>query len=450
MQFNDYIRAVRRYWLNILASVVLFVIIGAAVILASPKTYSATTELFIAPGSGASSEELVQGSEFYQDRVKTYALIVDSELVLNQVIEDLDLDESANALARRVSASAPIDTVILRITATDDSPQGAAATANAVAATFSDVALDLESTGGDAADSIISVSVVESADVPAFPVSPNQRLILVLSIMLGLLGGVIIAVVRDALDHYLRTEDDVRRVSDVAIVGRIPEAADNNDTSPLLGRSSGPYLEAIRQMRTSVRSRVGTDKEQRSFVVTSPLRGEGKTTLAIGLAYALADTGHNVCLVDADLRRPRIAKILGLHNNVGVSAVLDRTAALLDAQQQAPDSDLVVIPSGPVPSNPSELVASKSLAEMMTKLEARFDFVIVDTPAILGAADAAAIAGRRSAMIMVVAQRGSKSVTDNQLGTALETVASTDAEVWGIALNFLSPSAMSGNSVSYG
>ena len=123
MQFHDYLRALRRGWRLIVVAVVACLLVGGLIIARSEPVYAANAELFVAPGSGPSTAELVQGSAFFEDRVKTYALIVDSAVVLEPVIEELGLDESARSLAASVSATAPIETVLLRIRVTDTDPE---------------------------------------------------------------------------------------------------------------------------------------------------------------------------------------------------------------------------------------------------------------------------------------------------------------------------------------
>ncbi len=128
----------------------------------------------------------MQGSAFFEDRVKTYALIVDSAVVLEPVVEELGLDESARSLADRVSATAPVETVLLRIRVTDTDPEQAAAVANAAAKRFQTVATELETVEGSDEDPVVRVTIVQPATVPTVPISPNKRLILVLATMIGL------------------------------------------------------------------------------------------------------------------------------------------------------------------------------------------------------------------------------------------------------------------------
>ena len=144
MQFQDYLRTLRRGWRLIAASVGVCLLLGGLIIVVSEPTYEATAELFVAPGSGPSTAELVQGSAFFEDRVKTYALIVDSAVVLEPVVEELGLDESARSLAERVSATAPVETVLLRLRVTDTDPEQAAAVAHAAATRFQTLATALE------------------------------------------------------------------------------------------------------------------------------------------------------------------------------------------------------------------------------------------------------------------------------------------------------------------
>ena len=190
MQLQDYLRTLRRRWRTVALTVLVFVLLGAAMIARSSPTYSASAELFVAPGSAPGTAEALEGSKFYEDRVKTYALIVDSSVVLEPVIEALGLDMSPSSLTVQVSATAPIETVLLRITVTDESPEQAAAIANAVAAQFRDLAPQLESVDAAAtADEVVRITIVQPATPSSTPISPNKRLIVVLSVMMGLAAG---------------------------------------------------------------------------------------------------------------------------------------------------------------------------------------------------------------------------------------------------------------------
>lgn len=177
------------------------------------------------------------------------------------------------------------------------------------------------------------------------------------------------------------------------------------------------------------------DHRPKTLVVTSSVRDEGKTTVAVSLALTLADAGQLVCLVDADLHRSRIGSIFDCNESVGLSSVIDGTAVLADAIQPWQDSWLSVLPAGPIPAHPSELIASDEARHLMETLEREFDFVVIDTPAVLGAADASSIAGQRGAVILVVAERARASVTTDQLATSLESLDEAGAELWGVVLN---------------
>lgn len=436
MQLQDYLRTLRRGWRSIVISVLAFLFLGLLVIARSEPTYAATAELFVAPGSTPGTDELVQGSGFYEDRVKTYALIVDSALVLEPVIEELGLDVSSSELALQVSATAPVETVLLRIRVTDTSPDRAAAIANGVAERFRDVALELESVDTPDQDPVVRITVVEPANAPSAPIAPNKKLILALAAMLGIAVGFGLAVFREALNNRIRTEADLREASDTPVVGKIPQK-ERDDRLLLVGDAAqGLRAEAFRQLRTNLEY-LDISGKHHAFVVTSALPGDGKTVTAINLALTIAESGVSVCLVEADLRRPRVSRLLDLESEVGLTSLIIKAVTLEQAVQPWGDSGLHVISAGHLPPNPSELLSSQEMIDLLERLKTTYDFVIIDTPPLLAVTDAAVLARRCGGAIMVVSNRGRKTVTREQFSEASDSLESAGTHVLGVVLNRL-------------
>ncbi len=436
VQIQDYLRALRRGWRIIVVSVIACLLVGGLIIARSERVYAANAELFVAPGSGSSTAELVQGSAFFEDRVKTYALIVDSAVVLEPVIEELGLDESARSLAASVSATAPIETVLLRIRVTDTDPERAAAVANAVAARFRDVATELETVEGSDEDPVVRVTIVEPATVPRVPISPNTKLILVLAAMIGLAVGFAIAVSREALNNRVRSESDLRAITDIPVVGKIPQK--ERDARLLLvdDAAHGFRAEAFRQLRTNLQY-LDISGEHHTFVITSALPGEGKSVTATNLALTIASTGLSVCLVEADLRRPRISRLLDLESEVGLTSIIIGSVTADQAAQQWGDTGVHVIAAGHLPPNPSELLNSNAMSDLVEHLKNTYDFVILDAPPLLAVTDAAILARRCGGAIVVVANHGRRTVTREQLLEAFENLETAGTKVLGVVLNRL-------------
>ncbi|MDH6181866.1 capsular exopolysaccharide synthesis family protein [Microbacteriaceae bacterium SG_E_30_P1] len=410
---------------------------GGAVysILTTPK-YQATTALFISVRTSGDSTtgELVQGNTFAQGKVKSYAVVAQSPRVLEPVIEDLNLDVSAKALAAQVSTSSPLDTTVLEITVSDGDPVMAANISNAVAASFSNVVVNqLEApTGGQ--PSLVTIEPIEPAMVPEVPYLPNTRVNLVLGFLVGLALGLGAAILRHVLDTRIHGPQEVQVVTEAPVLGGIgfdPEAKKRPLIVHADPRSS--RAESFRALRTNLQF-VQLDSGPRVFVVTSSVPGEGKTTTTANLAIALAETGARVAVVDGDLRRPALADYMGLEGAVGLTDVLIGRADLKDVLQKWGRNDLFVLPAGRIPPNPSELLGSAGMAKVIAELGKTFNFVLIDAPPLLPVTDAAVLSKFTTGAIVIVAAGRTKRT---ELAAALRSFEHIESKVLGVVLTML-------------
>lgn len=432
MELKDYMQALRQRWRLFAACVLLGVLLAAVFTLVVPKTYEARTEVFVAPQAGSSSSELMQGSDFVRDRVKSYVQVIDSDVVLAPVIEDLGLDMSIDELSDHVSATVVEETVVVAISVDSGSAEEAAQIANSVAAEFESIAPSLEPRRADDSG-VVRVTVTDPARVPLTPTSPRPILNLALGLLLGLAAGIAAAVGRETLDRRVKQEHDVRALTVAPVLGHIPldpEAA--ND--PVLRESArqGLRAEALRQLRTNMEF-LEVATPERSFVITSSIPGEGKSVTAINLAITLAELGRKVCFLEADLRRPSAAEYLGLEGAVGLTHVLIGAAEWEDmVQPWSPNLDVML--AGAIPPNPTDLLAGHAMDELLTTLETAYDVVIVDAPPLLPVTDAAILAKRCTGAIVVVGF-GSKAVNRQGLSEAIGSLETIEARVLGVVLN---------------
>lgn len=434
MELQDYLKTLRRQWVVVVASTAAFLLLAGLYIATATPIYAAQTELFVAAESSTGTpQEQLEASDFTQDRVKSYVQVVNSEFVLQPVIDELELDSSVESLAGRVSATVPTDTVVIAISVTDTSPEQAARLADAVAASFKSAADQLEDP--EQSNTTVTITVVQSASEPKSAVAPNKKLIIGLGLLLGLSIGFAIAVFRDLLDKRVRRESDVTAVTDLPVIGRIPLEDDSRTPAVLAGDAMhGVRAEAFRQLRTNLQF-VKVDRDTRSYVVTSSRQGEGKTTTAINLALTLADAGMKVCLVDADLRQPGTADYLDLKGEVGLAELLIGVVPLIDALQPWRTTGLDVLTAGSLPPNPSELLGSQAMQELLIELEQRYDHVVIDSPPLLAVTDAAILATHAAGVLVVVSLDMRGVVTRPQLSRTLEDLASVQAPVLGIVIN---------------
>ncbi|PRZ13402.1 polysaccharide biosynthesis tyrosine autokinase [Nesterenkonia sandarakina] len=401
MELHEYLRIARRGWLIIVLATLAG--IGAAAtfsMLQSPQ-YEAGTRVYVSTDSASTVAELGQGTTYTQQIVQSFVQVTATPRVLQPVIDELGLEQTPTELSESVAISTDVNTVLMQITATDEDPAVAAEIANAVTDSLIEVVGEI-TPGSSGEDSAVTVEVLQQAVAPETPVAPRIPLNLTLGLLAGLVLGVGIAVLREVLDTRIRGEHDIAAVTDTPLLGGIsydPEAPKR----PLVVQvdPKSPRAESFRTLRTNLQFlEVGETK--RSFVVTSSHQGEGKSTTVANLAITMQEAGQRVLVIDADLRRPRVADYFGLEGAVGLTNVLIGRVDLEDVVQYWGPHDLAVLPAGDIPPNPSELLGSPSMDALLRFVKEQFDVVLIDAPP-LTVTDAAILATRATGAIIVVA-----------------------------------------------
>ncbi|MDJ0376944.1 polysaccharide biosynthesis tyrosine autokinase [Cryobacterium sp. PH31-L1] len=434
MELRDYIRILRKSWVLIVLSMLVAVAAASAYSILQTPQYGATSKVFVSTQSSGSTADLAQGNNFSVARVKTYSALVTTPIVLLPVIASLDLGITSDELAKKVAASAQLDTSIIEITVTDTDPVRAADSANAISASLELIVQDIETPDTADAVSPVKLTRAQEATVPTVPVSPNVPLNIALGVLVGLALGVGIAVLRETLETRIRNTRDVEQLTDLPILGGIvfdPKAKDRPLIVHVDPRS--PRAESFRTLRTNLQF-LDVGRVDRAFVVTSSIESEGKSTTGANLAIALADAGSRVLLVDADLRRPKVAEYMDVEGAVGLTDVLIGRADLADVIQPWGRSKLFVLPAGHVPPNPSELLGSTRMTQLIAEFNRTFDFVIFDAPPLLPVTDAAILAKNvGGALVVVAAGRTHK----NQLTGAIAALNNVGAPISGLVLTML-------------
>lgn len=406
---------------------------AAAATFRTTPLYTASTQLFVSAQSDAGVNSAYTGALFTQQRVKSYTEIISSPQVAQLVVNDLALQESPEAIAGQITATAPLDTVLLDVSVSDPDPHRAQRIASSLGRVFPRFVESIERppTGGG---SPVKVSVVKGAELPTAPTSPRVRLNLAIGLLLGLAAGTGASVLRDALDTRVRTAEQAEAAVGAPVLGAI--AFDRSSASrPLIVHLAprSPRAEAFRHVRTNL-TFVDVDRPAGSLVITSALLEEGKSTASCNLAISLAQAGESVILVEADLRRPRVADYLGVERAVGLTSVLTGQVSLDDALQPWGDGRLQVLPSGPIPPNPSELLGSNGMSRLLENLQRLGQHVIIDAPPLLPVTDAAVLGAKVDGVILIVR---SGHTSRDQLARATETLRSVGARVLGSVLNMV-------------
>ncbi|NJC70978.1 polysaccharide biosynthesis tyrosine autokinase [Planosporangium thailandense] len=432
MTLSKFLSTIRAHWLLVLAAAAVGGLGAGIVSTLQAPVYEGTVQLFVSvTGRGADTSQLNQGNTFSQQRTKSYAAIVNSPEVTRAVAQSLHLPYTAEDLAKHISTTNPLDTVLLDITVRDTSPDRARDIANAVAAEFPRLVDRIETPAGENT-SPVKISVTQAATTPTAPVSPRLSLNLAIGLILGFTLGTSFAVLRTTFDRTIRSKLVAAEIAGASVLGSLPDESKGKPQPLIIDESSSPRAEAFRQLRTNIRF-LSVDRQLNSIVVTGSLPEEGKTTTAANLAIALAQAGQPVALIDADLRKPSVAELFALPSGVGLTNVLLGDVPVRHALQPwRPDLPLFVLTSGPKPPNPSELLASARLKKTVESLVASHMMVIFDSPPLLPVTDAAIVAQATDGALMVT--RIARTRTD-QFTTAIETLRTVGATVLGVVAN---------------
>ncbi|RYU13683.1 polysaccharide biosynthesis tyrosine autokinase [Nocardioides iriomotensis] len=373
-----------------------------------------------------------------KSRAKSYVDIARSRATAEGVIDELGLDDSPASLIGKISVEQPLDTVLIKVTARDATPLGAQQLADAWVSALADQVAEIENPRGEAG--ALKVVPIEAAALPSAPVSPRVELNLLIGGVVGVLLGLAYALLRNQLDRRLRSSQAVERQFGVTVVGAIPTASDLASTD-----GAGPVAvqdrsgsqrrsesaEAFRKLRTNLQF-MDVDNPPRVIIITSPQQGDGKSTVAANLAGALAVSGEPVILIDGDLRRPTVAEKFGLVEGAGLTDVLIGRVDFEDVAQEHPDyPNLLLLAAGGVPPNPSELLGSQTMRQLLTEL-AKTALVIVDAPPLLPVTDAAVLTAVADGAFVVIS---SGRTVDTELRDALANLDAVRGRALGVILN---------------
>lgn len=300
-----------------------------------------------------------------------------------------------------------------------------------------------------------NIKVVDRARVPQRPFSPNKQRTILMALMLGIGGGIFLIFALNYLDNTIKSPEEVEKILKLPALGYIPavgvraaQSYYNHYYSDRKKQQNEEKIKAIelvnlrdpestfaehyRNIRTSLLLS-NPDQPPKVFVATSALPQEGKTVTVINLAVAFAQLGRKVLILDADLRRPRVHKIFRIKNTAGISSFLTGRGRIEEIIHRYPgEPNLHVLPSGPIPPNPVELIISKGMREMMAALRQHFDFIFIDAPPLMGIQDAILL-GEHADGLLLVAWGG--KTPRKVVQKARDEIARFSIKLYGLILN---------------
>lgn len=435
----DLINRVRKHLVTAIVTFVLVVLAMCAYLVIATPQYTATSQLYVTANAQAASTDTSVNSlntmgSYIAGQIKSYPTLATTESVLQPVIDQMGLKNTVIGLAKSIVVTNPTNTAFVEIAVTDPNPQQAANIANAVAQSLSNV-VSGQLGQSNTSQTLIKLSLVQQATVPNSPSNPNLRLTLIVAAALGIVAGILLALLKDMMATRVQESTDLTEIVDAPIMGRIPTDESLNQIRPVVvSNPDGPIAEEFRRIRTNLSFIAPVeDTASRLFVITSTAPHEGKTTMAANIAAALAENGASVLVIDADLRHPSIAQELGLEGNVGLAHVLSGQLKVKDVIQRYWKPNLHIMPAGPRLTNASVLLNSMIMKSLISQALRQYEYVIVDTTPLTVANDAA-VFGKIAGGVVLVS--GRNITLKHDLRDTVGSLRNLDVPVIGFVFNY--------------
>ncbi|MGQ4517799.1 polysaccharide biosynthesis tyrosine autokinase [Dermabacteraceae bacterium CCM 9520] len=451
MTIEDFLRLTLRNIVVLLVSIL--VCVGAAFGYYKLQTpiYQARALGYVSVSAGTDEQgnpvALASSNQTLQmDKASMYVSLFKTRAVGQGVIDDLGLkgaspDAVASGLVAWVDKNAPV----IIVAAEDPDPRKASDIANAAVKAAAAEARRLDTGGNEAAQPVTVLVPYQEALAPSAPIRPKVGKFLLVGFGVGIFLGYMIAFLRFRADTRVRTVEDVEKKLETPVFAVLPEskALQREKGGELPEPNSFTEREALRKLRTNLRF-LDIDNPPRVIVVTSAIPAEGKSTVSGNLARVLARSGQKTLLIDADLRRPVVHTEFDVDGSVGLTQLLTGRVALDDVVQKSSVRNLHVLPAGQIPPNPSELLGSRRMDQLLKELRKEY-FVILDAPPVLPVTDATLLARQTDGALIVVSSGTSRLEV---LTRAFDSMRSVDAKILGAVLNRVSTKRIS--RIAYG
>ncbi|MDO4252733.1 MAG: polysaccharide biosynthesis tyrosine autokinase [Rothia sp. (in: high G+C Gram-positive bacteria)] len=441
MTILDFLRLTRVNLRWLLLGLLIGALLGFGYSAFQPKVYASSASGYVTVSdSGTGIGDVISGNTAAINKASSYLALVTSGPVADQILlQNPELNLTKGAIQSSLSAKLEGNTALIRVTAQSSSPQSAQALANSALEATAKVVNDMEGSTS------VRVVPLEDASQPGAPISPNTRVNMLLGAGAGLAFVYALIFLRRVVDVRIRTKDDVSKATGVGVLGTLPETEKLSEDNLLDSQDDHNSQEAIRQFRTNLRF-VNVDKQPRSVIITSSEPGEGKSTVSTSLARSLAETGQPTILLDADLRRPTIAKKFKVDSKVGLTQVLAGQVDLAEAVRQYEDTQLFILPAGRIPPNPAELLGSEKMSQLVQELSQEF-MVIIDVPPLLPVTDASLLATAVDGVVLVAAVGKTRK---EHLEEAARMLAAVKAQLLGVIINRTPASGLGSSYYGFG
>ena len=440
----------KRAWLiGIVAVLCAVLTLVGTVLFVAPKYDSST--MFYVNNSSLSLEDMdfsISTGDISASKslVKTYIVILNSRETLNDVIDYAGVNRTYSEVKRMIQAEAVDSTEVFQVTVTSDDPVEAEQIADAIAYILPKrISKIIQGT---------TAVVVDSAILPKGSSAPNYTQNTLVGFLVGFVGIVAVLAILELMDNTIRQEDDITQISSHPILAAVPDITAPSKSSaygrkmgkteevakpdvPLIGGEI-PFtaLESYKLLRTKLQFSFAEGDGCRVIGVTSALSGEGKSLTAINLAYSLSELGKRVILIDADMRRPTLAKKLSIKNEPGLSSCLTGQRDLNNLLQNCGIADnekaFRVIAAGQNPPNPVELLSSNRMDVMLETLRKHYDYIILDMPPVTEVSDVLAVANKLDGVLLVVRHNMCNRTV---LNSTVRQLAFVNAKVLGVVYN---------------
>lgn len=429
MAIGDYLRAFRRFWWLVLVATLIGAGAGYGYTLFTTPEYQSTARLFVTTQSGTSVGDAYQNNLFSQERVVSYAGLATSEQVAARAVDQLKMPISPEALRGKITATPLPKTVLLDVSVTDPDPGLAQTYANAVADQLVQLVSELETSrrGGTPAAGAI---LLDDANYPTETAGMSLLTTVGLGAAAGLVLGLLLAALLAALDPRLRARESVDAIAPAKTLGNLVADKRRPDVPVANLAAGGLAAERLRELRTNLQfARTPGGRRPQVIAVTSPSRGDGRSTTAIDLAATFAESGRRVLLVEGDLVNPTLTTTLGLTDaertraeQRGLGTVLAGDHDVASAVIANPGgAAFALLPAGPSPASRRQLWGDESAGHLVDDLRAGWDYVVVDTPPLTTVSDGAAVAALGDGALVLARIGHTKTKPLRAALTVLET-----------------------------